>query len=274
MSNAENNENEDFKKYLSKLDEAVALEKSARDVLENILSNEGYLNRFGVRWHTIADLQTGHVFAYDMVRLDRDGAVRSAKVAYLRQCQFLIVLAYEAFESFVEWLFRKLSLGKPGKSDEFRFPSSFYEVTKSYVGLKTIKMRPRPVDFFSLPSLNINPEMNFSDSDLCCWEFIYMIRDLRQVIVHEHGRCDGNPPTHRFAERKDLYKKLGKADVDRWEALKAFYLSFYKRQDGCFYVWMVNDSVGSELNFKYVIDGLKSYAYFMLRTCIEDITNK
>ena len=148
MSNAENNENEDFKKYLSKLDEAVALEKSARDVLENILSNEGYLNRFGVRWHTIADLQTGHVFAYDMVRLDRDGAVRSAKVAYLRQCQFLIVLAYEAFESFVEWLFRKLSLGKPGKSDEFRFPSSFYEVTKSYVGLKTIKMRPRPVDFF------------------------------------------------------------------------------------------------------------------------------
>lgn len=274
MLNAVDDENKEFKKFLSKLDEAVALEKSARDVLENILSNEGYLNRFGVRWHNITDLQTGHVFAYDMVRLDHDGAVRSAKVAYLRQCQFLIVLAYEAFESFVEWLSRKLDLDQPGKPHEFKFPSSFDEVTKKYVDLKTIGMLDRPVDFFALPNLDANSEVNFSDVDLCCWEFIYIVRDLRQVIVHEHGSCDGNLPVHRFAEKKDLYKKLGKADVDRWKALKAFYLSFYKRQDDCFYVWMVNDSVGNELNFKYVIDGLKAYAYFMLRTCIEDITNK
>jgi len=272
--NAENDGSKEFKKFLSKVDEAVALEKSARDVQENILSNESYLNRFGVRWHTITDLQAGHVFAYDRVMLDRDGAIRSAKIAYLRQCQFLIVLAYEAFEGFVEWLSCCLKLNKTGKYGDFQFPSSFDEVAKNYVGLKNIKMRPRPVDILALSSLDVNPEVNSSDSDLCCWEFIYMVRDLRQVIVHEHGRCDDNLPIHRFAERKDLYKKLGKVDSHRWEALKEFYLSFYKQQDDCFYVWMVNDSVGNELNFKYVIDGLKSYAYFMLRICIEDITNK
>lgn len=274
MLNAVDDENKEFKKFLSKLDEAVALEKSARDVLENILSNEGYLNRFGVRWHNITDLKTGRVIPYDMVKLDHDGAVRSAKVAYLRQCQFLIVLAYEAFESFVEWLYRRLDLDQPGKPDEFKFPSSFDKVTGKYGCLKNIRMLHRPIDLFSLPTLNANPEVNFSDIDLCCWEFIYIVRDLRQVIVHEHGRRDGNLPVHRFFEQKDLYRKLGRADADRWEALKAFYLSFYKRQDGSFYVWMVNDSVGNELNFKYVIDGLKAYAYFMLRTCIEDITNK
>lgn len=274
MLSAANDENQAFIKFLSKLDEAVALEKSARDVLENILSNEGYLNRLGVRWHHITDLQTGHVFAYDMVRLDHDGAVRSAKIAYLRQCQFLMVLAYEAFESFFEWLSRCLGLNKSGRFGEFKFPSSFNAVTERYDDLKTSKMLPQPVDLFSLQYLDVNLGVDFSDHDLCCWEFVYIIRDLRQVVVHEHGRCESEKPIHRFDCKKDLYQKIGKADVGRWEALQEFYLSFYKRQDGCFYVWMVNDSAGNELNFNYVIDGLKSYAYFMLRTCIEDIAKK
>lgn len=253
-------DNAAFGEFLLKVNEAQELERSARKMLERTLASLESVDKLGlhVNWLTLRDAVTGISKAYEKNLLDKDDIVRTAKFTYLRQSQFMMVLVYEAFEDFVKYVCSKHFAFKDGG---FRFPEKFNDLIEKFPSLAELKLPSGHGDFHS-------SKVEF---DFYFWEFTYLARDLRQVIVHEHGRVKSFD--RRFAKLRAL-DSFEDVDEDRFGFLRGVYIQFFREQCGYYYVCTAGEDDFYESNFNFILERLKSYAFFMAKACLVDIESK